>query len=64
MVEECIVMRGARIGKDCKLKRCIIDKWNEVPDGTVIGHEREDDEKHFTVSATGIVVVPQNHVWE
>ena len=63
-LDECIVMRGARIGKGCKLKRCIIDKWNEVPDGTVIGFDREEDEKRFTVSPTGIVVVGANHQWD
>ena len=58
-LDECIVMRGARVGKNCKLKRCIIDKWNQVPDGTVIGYDREADLARFTVSSTGIVVVPQ-----
>ena len=63
-LDECIVMRGARIGKNCKLKRCIIDKWNEVPEGTVIGFDREQDEQRFTVSPTGIVVIGTNHQWE
>lgn len=63
-LDECIVMRGATIGRNCKLRRCIIDKWNEVPEGTVIGYDREADEKRFTVSDTGIVVVAQNHRWD
>jgi len=63
-LEECIVMRGAQIGRGCKLRRCIIDKWNEVPDGTEIGYDREDDERRFTVSDSGIVVVAQNHRWD
>jgi len=63
-VDESIIMRGAHIGKSCKLRRCIIDKWNEVPEGTVIGYDREEDEKRFTVSETGIVVVAQGHRWD
>ncbi|HEB52263.1 MAG TPA: glucose-1-phosphate adenylyltransferase [bacterium] len=62
-LDECIVMRGARIGRNCKLRRCIIDKWNEVPDGTVIGYDRALDERRFTVSPTGIAVVAQHHDW-
>ena len=62
-LEECIVLRGARVGKRCKLKRVIIDKWNEVPDGTVIGYDIEADRKRFTVSSTGIVVVARGHKW-
>jgi len=63
-LQECIVMRGAQIGAGCRLRRCIIDKWNEVPEGTVIGYDAEEDARRFTVSETGIVVVPQNHRWD
>ena len=63
-LDECIIMRGAQIGRGCKLRRCIIDKWNEVPDGTVIGYDRAEDERRFTVSETGITVVAQGHRWD
>ncbi len=63
-LDECIVVRGARVGKRCKLKRVIIDKWNEVPDGTVIGYDVEADRKRFTVSSTGITVVARGHQWK
>ena len=63
-LEECIVMRGAQVGARCRLRRCIIDKWNEVPDGTVIGYDPEEDARRFEVSETGIVVVPQDHRWD
>ena len=56
-------MRGARIGRGCKLRRVILDKWNDVPPGTVIGYDREQDLKRFTVSHSGIVVVAQRHPW-
>ena len=60
-LDECIVMRGASIGRNCRLRRVIIDKWNRVPDGTVIGHDLEADRRRFHVSETGIVVVPKGH---
>ena len=62
-LDECIVLRGASIGKHCRLKRVIVDKWNKVPDGTVIGYDLEADRKRFTVSPTGIVVVEHGHPW-
>jgi glucose-1-phosphate adenylyltransferase len=62
-LDECIVMRGATVGKNCKLRRVILDKWNKVPDGTVIGYDREADSKRFAVSDTGIVVVEHGHRW-
>jgi glucose-1-phosphate adenylyltransferase len=63
-LEECIVMRGAKVGKNCKLRRCIVDKWNNVPEDTVIGYDRAEDERRFTVSPTGIVVVGAGHEWD
>ncbi len=62
-LDECIVMRGASVGKRCKIRRTIIDKWNKVPDGTVIGHDIEADRARFTVSQSGIVVVPHGYRW-
>jgi glucose-1-phosphate adenylyltransferase len=62
-VDECILMRGAAVGKRCRLRRAIIDKWNRVPDGTRIGYDIEEDRRRFTVSASGIVVVPHGYEW-
>jgi glucose-1-phosphate adenylyltransferase len=62
-LDECIVLRGAQVGRNCKLKRVIVDKWNKVPDGTVIGYDSDADKKRFAVSQTGIVVVEHGHEW-
>ncbi len=58
-LEECIVMRGTRIGKGCRLRRVIIDKWNQIPDGTVIGYDAEQDRRNYHVSDSGIIVLPR-----
>lgn len=62
-LDECILLRGAVIGKHCRIKRTIVDKWNNVPDGTVIGYDAAADAKRFSVSPSGIVVVPHGHKW-
>lgn len=58
-LDECIVLRGARIGKNCRLRRAIVDKWNVIPDGTSIGYDPVADKKLYHVSETGITVVPR-----
>lgn len=60
-IDESILMRGASIGKNCRIKRAIIDKWVKVPDGTQIGIDVEADKARFTVSPSGIVVVPHGY---
>ena len=61
VLDEVILFRGARIGKDVRIRRAIIDKWTVVPDGTRIGYDAAEDRRRFTVSDTGIVVVPHKY---
>lgn len=56
-INNCIIMDQVDIGEHCRIRNSIIDKHNELPANTVIGYNREDDERRFTVvdldSATG-----------
>jgi glucose-1-phosphate adenylyltransferase len=58
-IEECIVMDNTVIGKDCRLRRVIIDKFNVLPAGTMIGFDREQDRRAgaYHVDGEGIVVL-------
>ncbi len=60
-VEESVIFSGVRIGEGAKLKRAIVDKWTEIPPGTEIGYDLEADRERFTVSDSGIVVVPPGY---
>jgi glucose-1-phosphate adenylyltransferase len=37
LVDEAVVLPGARIGANCKLRRVIVDAEVEIPDGTTVG---------------------------
>lgn len=56
-VTDAVLMEGVRLGNNAKVKRAIIDKDVDVPSGTVIGYDTEQDKKNFFVSDCGIVVV-------
>ena len=56
-VEDSILMEGVNVGRYAKIRRAIIDKDVNIPVGTVIGYNPEDDKKHFHVTESGIVVV-------
>jgi len=58
-VEDSILLSGVVIGKGARVRRAIIDKWTEVPDGETIGYDLERDRERFTVTDSGIVVVPR-----
>jgi glucose-1-phosphate adenylyltransferase len=58
-VSDSVIMEGVRIGRGVEIRRAIIDKGVHVPDGMAIGHDHEEDRRHFTVTDKGVVVVPK-----
>ena len=56
-LEDCVVMPEVEIGEHCRLTRVVVDKGCYIPDGTVIGEDRAEDERRYSVSPGGIVVV-------
>jgi glucose-1-phosphate adenylyltransferase len=58
-VEDSILFEGVDIGRHAKIRRAIIDKEVHIPQETEIGYNLEEDAKRFTVTPSGIVVVPK-----
>jgi len=58
-IDESILMDGVEIGHHAKIRRTIIDKGVKLPPHTTIGYDPEADRQRFTVTDTGIVVVPK-----
>jgi glucose-1-phosphate adenylyltransferase len=59
-VEESILMGDVNIGRHCKIRRAIIDKYVQVSEGTQIGYDIEEDRKRFHVTESGIVVISKD----
>ncbi len=60
-ITDSIIMDHCNIGRHARIRRAIIDKNVIIPEGTEIGFDTETDKKRFTVSDTGIVVIPKNY---
>ena len=58
-IEDSILLEGADVGRNAKIRRTIIDKEVQIPPGMQIGYHLDEDAKRFTVTASGIVVVPK-----
>ena len=57
-VENSVILPGADISRHCRLKNVIVDRGCWIPDGMVIGHNREQDiASGFRVSQSGVVLV-------
>ncbi len=60
-VTDSIIMDRCNIGRHSRIRRAIIDKNVNVPEGTEIGFDLETDKKRFKVTETGIVIIPKNY---
>jgi len=58
-IEDAILLDGVDVGRHAKIRRAIIDKEVQIPEGMKIGYNLEEDSKRFTVNPSGIVVVPK-----
>ena len=54
---DSILMEGVNVGRYAKIKKAIIDKDVDIPQGMVIGYDLAEDKKNFFVTESGIVVV-------
>ena len=60
-VDESVLMDNIIIGRNCRVKKAIIDKNNYLPGGTEIGLDPTKDRERFTVTERGITVVPKGY---
>jgi glucose-1-phosphate adenylyltransferase len=58
-IEDSILLEGVDVGRNAKIRKTIIDKEVQIPPGMEIGYNLDEDAKRFTVTASGIVVVPR-----
>jgi glucose-1-phosphate adenylyltransferase len=63
-VEGSILMDGVEIGRHARIRRTIIDKGVKIPPRVTIGYDLEADRQRFTVTDSGIVVIPKGTVIE
>lgn len=58
-VEDSIIIDFTEIGRGSRIKKAIIDRFNVLKPGEVIGHDLEKDRERFTVGPKGVVVIPR-----
>jgi glucose-1-phosphate adenylyltransferase len=61
-VDDSVIMDGVEIGRNCQVRRSIMDKNVRVPPNTRIGYDREEDEgRGFSVTESGLTVVGKGY---
>ena len=56
-VETSVLLPNVVAGRDCRIRRAVIDSGCVIPDGLVIGDNTADDAIHYHVSPSGVTLV-------
>jgi glucose-1-phosphate adenylyltransferase len=59
-VYRSVILPHVSVGRDCRIRRAIIDEGCVIPDGTIIGEDHAADSRRFHVTAQGVVLVTQD----
>jgi glucose-1-phosphate adenylyltransferase len=56
-VESSIIYNHVNVGRRSRIRKAIIDRHVDLPEGTVIGYDLEADRARYHVTESGVVVV-------
>ncbi len=56
-IEQAVVLPGVTIGRNCRLRKLVLDRGCELPEGLVIGEDPALDAQRFERSSGGVVLV-------
>jgi glucose-1-phosphate adenylyltransferase len=57
VLQDAVVLPDVQIGRNCRIHRAVIDKGCNIPPGTVIGKDPEEDARLYHVTPGGVVLV-------
>ncbi|MGB7191372.1 MAG: glucose-1-phosphate adenylyltransferase [Acidobacteriaceae bacterium] len=60
-LDSTIVFSHVNIGRHCRIRRAIIDRDVQLPEGTVIGYDQSEDKKNYFVTPSGLTVVTRDY---
>ena len=56
-IEDSVVLPDVDVGRNCRIKKAVVDRGCIIPPDTVIGEDPEQDRKRFEVTDGGVVLV-------
>ncbi|WP_035057376.1 glucose-1-phosphate adenylyltransferase [Andreprevotia chitinilytica] len=59
-IDSAVILPDVVIGHSSRLRRCVIDRGCEIPEGTVVGENAEDDARRFYRSESGVVLITKS----
>jgi len=60
-VEDSILFSHVDVGRNCRIRKAILDRDVHIPEGTTVGYDTEADRERYFVTDSGITVVTRDY---
>jgi glucose-1-phosphate adenylyltransferase len=58
-LDHAVVLPYANVGRSARLKNVVVDRGVTIPEGLVVGEDRDEDKKWFRVTEGGVTLITQ-----
>ena len=59
VIDQAVILPGCHINRHCRLKKVVIDRGCQIPEGLVVGEDPVLDARRFYRSESGVVLITQ-----
>ncbi|NNF50847.1 MAG: glucose-1-phosphate adenylyltransferase [Gammaproteobacteria bacterium] len=59
-LDAAVILPNVKIGKNCVIRKAVIDENCDIADGTTIGVDAEEDAKRFFITRKGVALVTED----
>jgi glucose-1-phosphate adenylyltransferase len=57
LIEDSVVLPNVSVSRHCRLRRAVVDKLCDIPEGLVVGEDAEADARRFYRTESGITLI-------
>ena len=57
VINDSVVLPEVEVGRGCRIRKAVIDRGCQLPEGLVVGEDPEQDARRFRVTAGGVTLV-------
>lgn len=61
-IEGCVLLPSVEVERHARLKNVVVDRGVRIPNGLVVGEDREEDERRFRRSDDGVVLITKTMI--
>ncbi len=64
-LEQAVILPHVTVGRHARLRKCVVDRGVQIPEGLTVGEDPEEDARFFEVSKGGVTLItgPMVDAW-